>query len=160
VRYTGYRKCTGWPPLFIIYYLQPWAFIRMPNIILVCVATPLGLSGPDTIRNGLRRASIQKIRHRRGARIENKYIYIYKLNGIEFSQLRSRRPNIDYTGLEGFSDRGLLDGVQKRVKGSSCTYVTASNKCHTYTSSSQGDKNSVTITTRLYYYSSRWDQVP
>jgi len=30
------------------------------------------LSGPDTIRNGLRRASIQKSRHRRGARIENK----------------------------------------------------------------------------------------
>jgi len=59
---------------YILYYLQPWAFIRMPNIIiLVCVATPLGLSGPDTIRNGLRRARIQKkIRHRCGARIENK----------------------------------------------------------------------------------------
>lgn len=55
----------------------------------------------------------------------NKCIYIPTLNEIEFSQLRSRRPNIDYTGLEGFSDSGLLDGVQKRVKGSCCTYVTA-----------------------------------
>lgn len=54
------------------------------------------------------------------------------LNGIEFSQLRSRRPNIDYTGLERFSVRGLLDWVQKRVKGTS-TYVIASNKCHTLT---------------------------
>lgn len=66
---------------YILYYLQPWAFIRMPNIIiLVCVATPLGLSGPDTIRNGLRRASIQKKKSVIVAVLAskiNKYIYIY-----------------------------------------------------------------------------------
>jgi len=122
----------------LLYYLQPWAFIRIPNIILVCVATPL------RTRHNTQRVTSGKYPKRAvivavlASKI-NKYIYlnIYMcvciLNGIEFSQLRSRRPNIDYTGLERFSVRGLLDWVQKRVKGTS-TYVIASDKCHTYAS--------------------------
>lgn len=69
-----YRLATTPAPLCFTTCSRGRLFVYL--ILLYWFVLP-PLSGPDTIRNGLSRASIQKSRHRRGARIENKYIYKY-----------------------------------------------------------------------------------
>lgn len=88
--------------------LRPWAF------------STTGLRshpGPGQDQTQYVTSYVGQVSKRTEAAVENKT----NLYRAEFSQLRSRRPNIDYnvvhiTGVEGFSVRGFLDGVQTARK--------------------------------------------